>query len=257
MISNPQYVLVGRMEIATDTAERFVVERLSYELGRAHDLLRARVIEAGGTWWGARAGETEREKLSDEERFWMDWNVAACFGAWARWSTFVLMHLPELGLHPAPAVKSQWAFTAGANRMERADVETGPRAPVIHQTTKLLSPARWAIHGINEIYALRAYEGLLTAERHLEAMSAVNRPDTQTVGGLQRMLEREGIRIVLPKLEGGAHAKFRTYVLEQRPVPGQVVLRGLGLTNPEEGEPQSPDAARQWLNLNEALNERV
>ena len=75
MISNPQYVLVGRMEIATETAERFVVERLSYELGRAHDLLRARVIEAGGTWWGARAGEAEREKLSDEERFWMDWNV--------------------------------------------------------------------------------------------------------------------------------------------------------------------------------------
>jgi hypothetical protein len=256
MISNPQFVLVGRMEVATETAERFVVERLSFELGRAHDLMRAKVIEKGGTWWGARAGEAEREKLSDEERFWLDWNVAACVGVWGRWTTFSLMHLPELGIHPAPAVKSQWAFTAGAGRMERVDVETGPRAPMVHQTTKLLSPARWAIPGVNEIYAMRAYEGLLTAERYLEAMSIFIRPDTQTVGGLQRMLEREGIRIVLPKAEGGAHAKFRTYILEQRPVPGQVSLRGLGVTDPED-ELRSPDAARQWLNLNEALEERV
>lgn len=256
MILNAGHVIVGRNERAKDGTERFLVDHLSLVFAQAHERLRTRVIGRSETWWGARGSNLDRDRASDEEVFWDDWNVAACVGDWGRWETYVLLFLPELGIHPTPAVRTQWAFRLDRQEIEPMPVPTGPRAPVLHLTTRILDPDNWPIPNIKESLAHRAYEGLMSAERLLEHLSLSARPDTQTAGGVRRVLEREGISLVLPPAEGGAHRQFRTYELQQRPAPGQIRLPGLLTQIQKEGESIS-DNPQSWSTLEEALSERV
>jgi len=256
MILNAGHVIVGRTEGARDGAERFLLDHLSLVFAQAHDRLRARVLSRSQSWWGARGEDLDRDRASDEEIFWDDWNVAACVGDWGRWETYVLLFLPELGLHPVPSVRSQWAFRLDRMEIEPMPVPTGPRAPVLHLTTRILDPSHWPNTSIKESLARRAFEGLVSSERMLEHLSLSARPDTQTVGGVRRVLEREGISLVLPSAEGGAHRQFRTYELHQRLVPGQIRLPGL-LTQTQREGGSTGDHPQSWSTLDEALAERV
>lgn len=260
MILNPQYVLVGRQEIAKEGWERFMVDHLSIALRWAHDLFRKQVVARDETWWGSRSSTdlplvSGAASLSEEEWFWTHWNVVACVGPWGKWHTYTLMYLPELGVHPAPSIQNQWAFTPSGSKVERVPVEVDARAPIIHQTSRLISAEKWPIEGVKEGYARRALEGILQLERHLQTLGVDSRPDTRTVGGLRSALDMDGLRLELPKASGGAHAKFRTYELVQYPKSGQTKLKGVRMV--EADASSMGDDAPRWANLNEALEERV
>jgi hypothetical protein len=260
LILNPQYVLVGRQEIAKEGWERFMVEHLSTALRWTHDLFRKKVVDRDETWWGSRANTdlplvSGAASFSEEEWFWTNWNVVACVGSWGKWHTYMLMYFPELGVHPAPSIQNQWAFTISGPKLVRVAVDVDARAPVIYETSRLISAEKWPIEGVKEEYALRALEGILQVERHIETLGLTSRLDTRTAGGLRAALDRDGLRLELPKASGGAHAKFRTYELVQYPKPGQTKLNGVRMV--ETDASSLGDDAPRWANLNEALKERV
>ena len=255
----PNVTLIGRLERVVEPGERFAVERVAAVVSLAHQRFVSVVEGRGESWRGpltpGRADPAE-VKLSSEERFWGAWNVIACVGPWGRWSLYALLRVPDLGVHPAPAVTEQWVISPGQGSLRELAVPTGVNAPLVHQTTRLISPEHWPISSVKSAYAAKAYESLLEDERLIEDLMLHVRTDTQTVGGLERALRRESLRLVLPP-SPGATQQFRTWRLLKEKLPGEVALDHAMIEGVFDQVPSESDLDRPWVNLDGALMDRV
>jgi hypothetical protein len=258
MIVKQGGVILGRGEAAEETVERLTVEHVSRALSVAHDLLRRQAADNGSKWFGPDATEEERKGRSSEEKFWDAWNVVAAVGSWGSWSLYSLLRVPELGVHPAPAVVQQYVYVPAKGVVMDSELPTGANAPVLHQTTKLLHPKRWPISGVSVSYAERALEGLTKVEQRLEELLLHVRPDTQTVAGVKRALRQDNLRLTLPPVRGGPQRKYRTYKMVRDETPAESYLSATmkGNMRAEVPSEDKRDPSR-WESLDEALRELV
>jgi len=255
LIVSHDMILIGRGENVSDTADRIAVDLAATVLSTVHQKLSRLVNDRGERWYGIQRKPVSEEQLSDEERFWRQWQVLACIGVWGHWNTFAMLYLDEFGLHPAPSITEQWLFQPARQYLGRYPVPTGVDAPIIHQTSHLLNTSCWPIKGVSKTYAERALEGILQAEGHLEGVMAHIRPDGKTAGGLKKILKDNHLRLELPSVKGGAHGKFRTYKVVRDKLPSEVHLETS--QDADLQLPPEPMIGGRWKNLDEALRERV
>jgi len=253
MIVSHNLVLLGRKEEVTDTADRIAVDIASRAMQSIYQLFLDQVNERKGRWHGNRK-RSDKDALSDEERFWNDWQVLAMAGGWGRWNVFCMMHIEEFGVHPAPAITEQWMYYPARNILTKMPCSAGNQAVVVHQTTKLLNTSDWPIRGVKKSFAERAYEGLLSGEKVLEDLMAHTRPDGQTVGGLKKILSDNHMHLELPPVKGGAHGKFRTYQVVRDKLPSEVHLEGI---DGDLAIPKEQMMFGKWKSLDEAIREKV
>ncbi len=255
MIVQAGVTVIGRHEEHTEVSDRYLVDKVSQVSSALHDHLVHLVQGRGEEWIGPRGFLSER-KPSPEESFWEAWGAVACLGPWDRWSGFMFMELEGLGLTSAPTIVEQWWVTARGDAY-KLQCPTGSNAMVMHQTSRLLNWKKWPIKGPNKAQARAALEQILKVDGQLEELSMHARPDAFTKGGLTKALREHNLRLVMPKLNGGAHKMTATYKLEPIPkVSHGYAPYGIELDVEDmEANRVSQDAA--WTTLDGAIRERV
>jgi hypothetical protein len=256
MIVHAGVTVIGRHEEHTEVSDRYLVDKVSQISAVLYDHLTQRVYDRREEWFGpSLQGFLNERKPSPEEAFWNEWGAVACVGPWDRWDGFMFMALEGLGLTSAPAIVEQWWVTAGG-RVHKMRCATGSRALVMHQTSKLLNWKKWPIRGPNKAQARAALEQILRVDGELEALSMHARPDASTKGGLDRALREHNLRLVMPKLNGGAHKMTAVYRLERLP-QARTGFAPYGIELDEDAEANQSAQDQAWTTLDGAIRERV
>ena len=200
MIQLRDVIIIGRHESPTDEIDRALVARVGELSLKAYVALQRRFGVQVRQAVRSVVGEPRVQERTEEDVFWARWNAVACVGPIMRWTHLDFLEIAQLGRTQAPWVVQRWRYTLVRDHMEELPLKNGWDAPIIFDSSKLITPkfVSEAARIPGRTLPATAYEWLQKCEEELRKLGVDLHPYAGTRHGLRERLGALGYALVEP-----------------------------------------------------------